>query len=104
MCHEAVVTKEKLNRISASYIADFLEDLEYVKNRFKIKTASAQMHYGTIVKITIYRYYKNKWERYLKTTCRVKCENDSACFQSTLNHYKTIIEYMYWNETDSDSD
>ena len=62
------------------------------------------MHYGTIVKITIYRYYKNKWEWYLKTTCRIKCENDLACFQSTLNHYKTIIEYMYCNETDSDSD
>ena len=41
MCHEAVMTKEKLNRISALYVAEFLEDLEYVKNRFKIKTASA---------------------------------------------------------------
>ena len=104
MKNNTVINKEKLNRISASYIADFLEDLEYLKNRFKIKTASAQMHYGTIVKRTVYRYYKNKWEWYLKTTCRVKCENDLACFQSSLHHYKTIIEYMYFNEIDSDSD
>ena len=98
------MNREKLNHMCASYVADFLEDLEYVKNRFKLHTASARMDYGSIVKITVYRYYRNKWERYSKTTCRIKCENDLACFQATLHHYKTIIEYMYLNETDSDSD
>ena len=97
-------TKEKLHRTAVSYIEHFLDDVRHIKNRLVVKTVIAHMEYGSIIKVKIYRYTSGDWERYSKHISRVKCELDLTILQSTLNHYVTILQYMYDNDSHSESD
>ena len=97
-------TKEKLHRTAVSYIEHFLDDVRHIKNRLVVKTVIARMEYGSIIKVKIYRYTSGDWERYSKHISRVKCELDLTILHSTLNHYVTILQYMYDNDSHSESD
>ena len=99
------MNKEKLHRTSVSYIENFLDDVRHIKNRVLVKTVIARMAYGSVIKIKIYRNLGlGHWERYSKNILRVKSQMDLTVLHSTLNHYATILQYMYDNdETDSDN-
>ena len=99
------MNKEKLHRTSVSYIENFLDDVRHIKNRVLVKTVIARMAYGSVIKIKIYwNLGLGHWERYSKNILRVKSQMDLTVLHSTLNHYATILQYMYDNdETDSDN-
>ena len=99
------MNKEKLHRTSVLYIENFLDDVRHIKNRVIVKTVTARMAYGSVIKIKIYQNLGlGHWERYCKNILRVKSQMDLTLLHSTLNHYATILQYMYDNdETDSDN-
>ena len=98
------LNKERLHRSAVSYIEHFLDDVKHIRNRVLVKTVIARMEYGSIIKVKIYRYISGNWERYSKHISRVKCGTDLTILHSTLNHYVTILQYMYNNDSDSDSE
>ena len=98
------MNKEKLHRTSVSCIENFLDDVRHIKNRVLVKTVIARMAYGSVIKIKIYWNLElGHWERYSKNILRVKSQMDLTVLHSTLNHYATILQYMYDND-ESDSD
>ena len=102
--------KEQLNWRTIDYVAQFLEEVNHLKNRIKVKTVVAKIHYGSILSIKIYRYktVSGTWERHSNSVFRVKCDTDLVVLQSSLHHYLTILKYMYENiiakEKENDSD
>lgn len=94
----------RLNRRTISYIDDFLDELKHLHNHILVNTYVARTEYGSIVRIKIYRRMKGQWERFSNHVCRVKCQVDLDFLQGTLQHYQTLLQYMYDNISDSESD
>ena len=47
---------------------------------------------------------KGQWERFSNHVCIVKRQVDLDILHGTLQHYQTVLQYMYDNISDSESD
>ena len=93
-----------LNRQTISYVDDFLKHLRHVHNNILVKTYQARTKYGAILRIKIYRRMQGQWKRYSNNIFRVKCQVDLDILHGTLQHYQTVLQYMYDNINQTDSD
>ena len=93
-----------LNQRTITYIQDFLDELKHLHNHILVKTYIAKTYYGSIVRIKIYRRMKGQWERFSNHVCIVKRQVDLDILHGTLQHYQTVLQYMYDNISDSESD
>ena len=93
-----------LNQRTITYIQDFLDELKHLHNHILVKTYIAKTYYGSIVRIKIYRRMKGQWEHFSNHVCIVKRQVDLDILHGTLQHYQTVLQYMYDNISDSESD
>ena len=89
---------------TVSYVDDFLSELKHLHNHILVKTYLASVSYGSILKIKIYRRINGQWERFSNHITRVKSKIDLDILHGTLQNYQTMLQYMYDNTNESDSE
>ena len=93
-----------LHGLTITYIDSFLDEVKHLHNVILVKTTVARTVYGSILKIKVYRNEKGVWARFSQHVIRVKKESDLHILQGTLHNYQTILQYMYDDIHNSDSD